>query len=155
METELESSILTIKTKKRVLRVRQPANVHHRPKEILGLPRKSAVAETENSITPTIHICPPSDTAGNELLAWVLRTFHRNYSSDYVATIVSYYKGIQSNPSENSGIVFCFVRSVQSMRITRERPLYIQWRETLKGFSNTASRKGPEMKRFSSESMQE
>lgn len=88
MEAQQESSILTIKTKKRVLRVRQPANVHYKGKEILGLPRNSSIAASENAVMPLIEISPPTDVVGQELLIWVLRIFHKTYSSDVVASMV-------------------------------------------------------------------
>ena len=88
METEQDQSVMTFKTKKRVVKVRQPANIYFRPREIAGMPRRSSIVEAENIVSQDIELSPPSDTVNQKLLEWTLTVFQGHYRPRYVVSLV-------------------------------------------------------------------
>ncbi len=88
METEQDSSVMTFKTKKRVVKVRQPANIYFRPREVAGIPRRSSVLDSDNSFNPEIELHPPTDIVNQELLEWVLTVFQNNYNPRQIVSLV-------------------------------------------------------------------
>jgi len=87
MEAEDELSVMTIRTRKRVVKVRQPANIYFKLKEIPGLP-KQTTWETDNSVMSAHKICPPSGTINQDLLYWTFKSFRKNYDSDVIVNKV-------------------------------------------------------------------
>ena len=88
MESEQDSSVMTFKTKKRVVKVPQPANIYFRPREVFGIPRRSSIVEVENTVNPSVELLPPTDTVDQKLLEWVLTVFQRNYKPRHVVSLV-------------------------------------------------------------------
>lgn len=80
METDEDQAVMMIRTKKRVVKVRQPSNIYFKLREIPGIPKQNSW-ETENSVMSTHKICPPTAEVGQELLEWVLAAFRRNYDA--------------------------------------------------------------------------
>lgn len=80
MESEEDQAVMMIRTKKRVVKVRQPSNIYFKLREIPGLPKQRAW-ETENSVMSTHKIAPPGEGVNQELLEWVIKAFRRNYDA--------------------------------------------------------------------------
>ncbi|CAL8091714.1 unnamed protein product [Orchesella dallaii] len=78
MESDDEQAVMMIRTKKRVVKVRQPSNIYFKLREIPGLPKQLSW-ETENSVMSTHKITPPTQDVNQELLEWVIKAFRRNY----------------------------------------------------------------------------
>jgi hypothetical protein len=89
MESDEEQSVMTVRTKKRVVKIRQPSNIYFRLREIPGLPKQMSW-EGENSIISSHKISPPTDVVGQELLEWCLDVFRRNYDANFMTKMVSY-----------------------------------------------------------------
>lgn len=80
MESEEDQAVMMIRTKKRVVKVRQPSNIYFKLREIPGLPKQHSW-ETENSVMSTHKIAPPVQEVGQDLLEWVIKAFRRNYDA--------------------------------------------------------------------------
>ncbi|CAG7817461.1 unnamed protein product, partial [Allacma fusca] len=69
LQSDDESAVMTIKTKKRVVKVRQPSNIYFRLREVVGLPK--SLWDHENHTSHAVS--PKSLTIDQELLEWFLK----------------------------------------------------------------------------------
>ncbi|XP_021946683.1 uncharacterized protein LOC110844719 isoform X2 [Folsomia candida] len=83
MESDEEQSVMTVRTKKRVVKIRQPSNIYFRLKEIPGLPKQLSW-EGESSVISSHKIAPHTNIVGQELLEWCLNVFRRNYDAKFM-----------------------------------------------------------------------
>jgi len=91
MESDDEHAVMMIRTKKRVVKVRQPSNIYFRLREIPGLPKQLSW-EAENSVMSTHKITPPTQEVNQELLEWVIKAFRRNYdASKMIQNVILYF----------------------------------------------------------------
>ena len=75
---------MTIKTKKRIVKVRQPSNIYFRLREIVGLPKPIWKPEP-----PVPHVTAPTSlVVDQELLEWILRAFKRHYDPKIITEMV-------------------------------------------------------------------
>lgn len=91
MESDEEQSVMTVRTKKRVVKIRQPSNIYFRLKEIPGLPKQLSW-EGESSVISSHKIAPHTNIVGQELLEWCLNVFRRNYDAKFMTNRVNYAK---------------------------------------------------------------
>jgi hypothetical protein len=87
METDEEHAVMTVRTKKRVVKIRQPSNIYFRLKEIPGLPKQLSW-EGESSVISSHKISPPTNIVDQELLEWCLKVFRRNYDANFMTSRV-------------------------------------------------------------------
>lgn len=88
MESDEDQAVMMIRTKKRVVKVRQPSNIYFKLREIPGLPKQHSW-ENDNGVAATTKVCPESGVINQELLEWVIKAFRRNYDSDKMIENVS------------------------------------------------------------------
>jgi len=105
LESEDEASVMTVKTKKRVVRIRQPSNIHFKLKSIHGIPKQTTyvlsntpsstissqvTSEKQEGDDESLPPLPPppkslSDASTpEELLQWTLKHYHGLYNQHAV-----------------------------------------------------------------------